>query len=102
MSSKDKVVKIAELARLDLGIGLAREQAEEKLATFAAQFDDIVALMDTLGEVDANGVEPLYWPLAAPVAPPREDVTERRNTREELLKNAPEQDGRFFVVPRIV
>ncbi|CAK7019942.1 MAG: Glutamyl-tRNA(Gln) amidotransferase subunit C [Desulfovibrio sp.] len=101
-SSKERVVNIAKLARLDLCSGLPKEEAEGKLATFAAQFDDIVALMDTLAEVDTEGVEPLYWPLAAPVSPPREDVAARHNTREELLQNAPEQDGQFFVVPRIV
>jgi aspartyl-tRNA(Asn)/glutamyl-tRNA(Gln) amidotransferase subunit C len=93
-SSKDRVVKVAKLSRLDLG--------EKKLDTFAAQFDDIVTLMDTLGEIDTNGVEPLYWPLAAPAAPPREDAVAHDNTRGELLRNAPEQDGQFFVVPRIV
>lgn len=101
-SSKERVVKIATLSRLDLGTGLTGAEAGEKLATFAAQFDDVVALMDTLAEVDTTGVEPLYWPLSAPVAPPREDVAERCNTREELLQNAPEQDGQFFIVPRIV
>lgn len=102
MQSLDKVLKIAALARLDLVMGLSGEEASGQLARFAAQFDDIVALMDTLGEVDTEGVEPLYWPLAAPVTPPREDVAERHNTREELLANAPEQDGQFYIVPRIV
>jgi len=101
-SSKDRVVKIAKLSRLDLETGFEGADAEKKLATFAAQFDDVVALMDTLSEVDTEGVEPLYWPLSAPVSPPREDVAERCNTREELLRNAPEQDGQFFIVPRIV
>ena len=100
--SQEKVVAIAKLARLDLTRGLPPEEAETRLALFASQFDDIVALMDTLAEVDTEGVEPLYWPLAAPPAPPREDVAARHNTREELLANAPEQDGQFFIVPRIV
>lgn len=95
MSSKERVKKIAGLSRLDLGGG-------EKLDVFASQFDDIVALMDTLTGVNTEGVEPLYWPLAAPVSAPREDAVCRTNTREELLQNAPEQDGRFFIVPRIV
>ena len=97
-----KVLAVAKLARLNLTEGLSPEEADKKLILFAKQFDDIVALMDTLGEVETSGVEPLYWPLAAPQAPPREDVTARNNTREELLANAPEQDGQFFVVPRIV
>lgn len=102
MESKERVVRIAKLARLDLGAGLSPEEAETKLATFAGQFDAVVALMDTLAEVNTEGVEPLYWPLAAPVTEPREDVAARHNTREELLRNAPEQDGQFFIVPRIV
>lgn len=100
--SQERVIAIAKLARLDLVRGLSPEEAEKQLALFASQFDDIVALMDTLGEVDTEGVEPLYWPLAAPASPPREDVTARHNDREELLRNAPQQDGQFFVVPRIV
>lgn len=102
MESKERVLRIAKLSRLDLGAGLSPEEAETQLATFAGQFDDIVALMDTLTAVDTTGVEPLYWPLAVPAAQPREDVAERHNTREELLQNAPEQDGQFFIVPRIV
>ncbi len=100
--SLQRVQAVAELARLDLGRGLSPQEAEVKLMRFASQFKDIVALMDTLTEVDTNGVEPLYWPLAAPAAPLREDVARKDCTREELFANAPDQDGRFFVVPRIV
>lgn len=102
MQSLETVKKVAALARLDLGAGLAPDEAERTIARFAAQFDDLVALMDTLAEVDTQGVEPLYWPLAAPVTPLREDEEHRHNTRAELLGNAPEQDGQFFIVPRIV
>jgi aspartyl/glutamyl-tRNA(Asn/Gln) amidotransferase, C subunit len=100
--SINKVLAVAKLARLDLTEGLSPEDAEQKLALFARQFDDIIALMDTLGEVNTDDVEPLYWPLAVSQAPPRDDAAQRHNTREELLANAPQQDGRFFVVPRIV
>ncbi len=82
--SIDTVVSVAKLARLDLTEGLAPDEAERKLALFAGQFDSLVALMDTLGEVDTQGVEPLYWPLTAHEAPPREDIAAKRNTREEL------------------
>jgi aspartyl-tRNA(Asn)/glutamyl-tRNA(Gln) amidotransferase subunit C len=102
MQSKEKVLRVATLARLDLVAGLSPAEAETKLTRFAKQFDDIVALMDTLREVDTTGVEPLYWPLSAEAAPPREDVAVKTNTRDELLRNAPEQDGQFFVVPRIM
>ena len=102
MQSQERVLQVAKLARLDLGSGLSPAEAEAKLAVFAKQFDDIVALMDTLSAEDTTGVEPLYWPLGAPPGQPREDEAVRHNTREELLRNAPEQDGQFFIVPRIV
>ena len=100
--SLEKVLTVASLARLDLVRDLPPMEAEKELAKFASQFNDIVALMDTLAQVETTGVEPLYWPLAKPATPPREDEARRHNTREELLANAPEQDGQFFIVPRIV
>ena len=102
MERQEKVLQVAKLARLDLGMGLDPAEAEKRITLFAKQFGDIVALMDTLSEVETEGVEPLYWPLSAPVSPAREDVAIRHNTRDELLRNAPEQDGQFFIVPRIV
>ena len=101
-NSMETVKAVANLARLDLGMGLPPEEAEKTLARFAGQFDSLVALMDTLAEVDTLGVEPLYWPLDESVSLLREDVARRLNTREEILQNAPEQDGQFFIVPRIV
>ena len=102
MQSQEKVLRVASLARLDLGAGLSDEEASAKLALFARQFDDIVGLMDTLAQVDTTGVEPLYWPVSGPTESLREDEAIRHNTREELLRNAPEQDGQFFIVPKIV
>ena len=98
----ERVLAVAKLARLDLTEGLPPAEAEAALERFAREFKDIVAIMDTLSEVDTAGVEPLYWPLAVPPAAPREDVAVKHNTRSELLAGAPEQDGRFFVVPKIV
>ena len=100
--SLERVLAVASLARLDLTEGLDPAGMEEALERYASEFKDIVALMDTLGEVNTEGVEPLYWPLAVPPAAPREDVAAKHNTRGELLAGAPEQDGRFFVVPKIV
>ena len=100
--SLKRVQAVAKLARLDLTQGLSPEEAEATLDRFAGQFKNIVALMDTLSEVDTEGVEPLYWPLAVPAAPPREDAAHKSCSRQDVLANAPDQDGRFFVVPRIV
>lgn len=85
---------------------LAPDDAER--AHTAAQCSAILAYMDTLAEVDTTNVEPLYSPAFSPndagAASPavREDRAERRRTREEILSGAPDSDGVYFVVPRIV
>ena len=100
--ARHNVLAVAKLARINLTEGLDDQEAEAALERFAAQFAGIVGLMDTLAEVDTEGVEPMYWPLAVPPAPPRDDVAARLRCREDLLRGAPEQDGSFSVVPRIV
>jgi Molecular chaperone len=57
--------------------------------------------MDVLARVDTNEVEPLYSPAQHP-GPLREDVAARKRERTEVLANAPEADGEYFIVPRIV
>ncbi|MDO9632989.1 MAG: Asp-tRNA(Asn)/Glu-tRNA(Gln) amidotransferase subunit GatC, partial [Humidesulfovibrio sp.] len=52
-------------------------------------------------ELDTSSVEPMYTPVDQ-VSVMRDDVVRKDFTREEILKNAPETDGAFFIVPRIV
>lgn len=89
----DDAAAIAKLARLDLD--------QNKLALFATQFNDILGYVEKLGEVDAEDVEPLYSPSEHPTVF-REDKAVQRRKRDEVLANAPEADGSFFIVPKIV
>jgi len=89
----DEVNKIASLARLDI--------PEDQAALFAGQMDTILAYMDTLNELDTSSVEPMYSPVDH-VSVLREDEVIQTTSREAILGNAPEEDGRYFVVPKIV
>ena len=91
--SSEDAAKVAKLARLRLD--------DDKLERFAGQMDGILAYMDTLAECDTSGVEPLYSPVEHD-APLREDVAVKRFARADILAQAPESDGSFFVVPKIV
>lgn len=91
--TRDDVRRMAQLARLDV------DEATQDM--FARQFGDILTYMDTLSRVDTTGVEPLYSP-ALHAGPVRPDVAQNRRQREDVLANAPEQNGEYFVVPRIV
>lgn len=89
----DQAAAVARLARLTPDADL--------LARFASQCNDILAAMESLGEVDTEGVAPLFSPMDhAPVL--REDVVTQRFPRDAILANAPDTDGSFFIVPKIV
>lgn len=91
--SPEDVAKIARLSRLDL--------PQDKLELFAGQLGDILDYMDKLGELETDGVEPLYSPVEHTTVL-RPDEVKKEYARDEVLSNAPKQDGKFFIVPRIV
>ncbi len=91
--SPQEVAKVAKLARLEL--------TDETIAQYSAQLGDILGYMDKLGELDTASVEPMYTPVDHTTVL-REDEVKKLVPREDILKNAPETDGAFFIVPRIV
>lgn len=91
--SPEQVAKVAQLSRLDL--------PQDKLELFAGQLGDILAYMDKLGELNTDDVEPMYSPVKHTTVL-RKDEVRKDYAREDVLSNAPEQDGQFFIVPRIV
>ncbi len=92
VSEKD-VRHIAKLARLEL--------TDAEVQTFSGQLGDILGYMDKLNQVDTTEVEPLYH-VHDQVNRLRADQVETSLPREEALKNAPDTDGTFFKVPRVI
>jgi aspartyl-tRNA(Asn)/glutamyl-tRNA(Gln) amidotransferase subunit C len=90
--SRQEVARIADLARLKL--------TDEKLDLFAGQLNDILEYMEMLGQVDTSQVEPLSSPVEHE-ASYRDDEVEQGFSRDEVLRNAPEDDGAFFIVPKV-
>ena len=88
-----EVAHMAQLSRLSVG--------EQEQALFARQLGDILGYMDVLAKVDTSAVEPLYSPVRHESAA-RQDVAVQVRTRQEVLANAPEADGEYLMVPRIV
>ena len=88
-----EVEHVARLARLDL--------SPEEKERMRAQLDAILAYIDKLRELDTADVEPTSH--AIPVTNVmREDEIRPSFPREEMLANAPELDGDFFRVPKII
>jgi aspartyl-tRNA(Asn)/glutamyl-tRNA(Gln) amidotransferase subunit C len=89
----DQVKHVAKLARLALG--------PEKLEKFAAQLESILEYVAKIDEVDTKGVQPMAHALPVKNVL-REDVVEPALPLEQVLKNAPETDGPFFKVPKVI
>ncbi|WP_319577679.1 Asp-tRNA(Asn)/Glu-tRNA(Gln) amidotransferase subunit GatC [uncultured Desulfobacter sp.] len=91
--SQQEVEKMAHLARLDVD--------DELKETLAGQLSDILDYIDTLKDVDVDGVTPVSG-AAFMNNVLREDIQEPSPGPDVTLANAPERDQDFFVVPRVV
>ena len=89
----DDVRKVAQLARLAL--------PEEKIATYTGQLERILEYVAHLEAVDTEGV-PATTRAVEVVNVTRDDRIEPTPVREQLLDLAPQREGEFFRVPRIL
>ena len=91
--TKDEVLYVADLARLDLD--------DDMIDKFAGQIGTILDYVDKLNEVDTEGVRPTSHAISLTNAF-REDEQIDHLAREKVLANAPQKDDGNFVVPRII
>jgi aspartyl-tRNA(Asn)/glutamyl-tRNA(Gln) amidotransferase subunit C len=91
--SAEDVRKVAELARLAL--------PDDKIATYTAQLERILDYVAQLQAVDTEGVPPTTRAVEV-VNVTREDEVQPTPVREQLLDLAPQREGDFFRVPRIL
>jgi aspartyl-tRNA(Asn)/glutamyl-tRNA(Gln) amidotransferase subunit C len=89
----DDVRKVAQLARLEL--------PEQKIATYTGQLERILDYVAHLEQVDTEGVPPTTRAVEV-VNVTRDDLVETTVVREDLLELAPQREGDFFRVPRIL
>ena len=89
----DDVRKVAELARLAL--------PDEKIATYTGQLERILDYVAHLEAVDTTDVPPTTRAVEV-VNVTRDDQVNPTPVREQLLDQAPQREGDFFRVPRIL
>jgi aspartyl-tRNA(Asn)/glutamyl-tRNA(Gln) amidotransferase subunit C len=93
MIDRETVLKVAYLSRLEL--------TEDEVELFSKQLKDIIGFVEKLNELDTENVVPFYE-LIDVETPLREDIPHESLSQEEALKNAPQKDKGFFVVPRVI
>ena len=75
--------------------------SEQERKEIRADLQEMISFIEKLKEVNTDGVTPLLH-MSSNVNMLREDVVQGSVSREEALKNAPETDGTFFKVPKVI
>jgi len=91
--SDDEVRKIAKLARLRL--------TDAEVALYGGQLSKILDSMTELSKADTSGVAPTTSVLGA-VNVMRDDEPKPFADTEALLAHAPERDGPYFKVRKVI
>tara|TARA_Y100001968_G_scaffold94710_1_gene85042 strand:- start:6592 stop:6885 length:294 start_codon:yes stop_codon:yes gene_type:complete len=91
--SQEDVRKVAKLSRLDLD--------DDEIVKYANQLQEIIGYIEQLGKVDTKDISPTTRAVEV-VNVLREDTVTRTEVRNELLDLAPNREGDFFRVPKIL
>ncbi|MCS6892820.1 MAG: Asp-tRNA(Asn)/Glu-tRNA(Gln) amidotransferase subunit GatC [Rhodovarius sp.] len=90
------VKRIATLARIRI--------EDAALPRMVEELNGILAWVEMLREVDTQGVEPMAGgaPTGQPSLRMREDEVTDGGIAEAILANAPDREGPYFAVPKVV
>jgi len=91
--TREDVRKIAFLARIRI--------ADGELDSLAGELNNIIGWVEQLSKVDTDGVEPMTS-VAEMTLPKRVDAVTDGDVAEKVLANAPDREGDFYTVPKVV
>jgi aspartyl-tRNA(Asn)/glutamyl-tRNA(Gln) amidotransferase subunit C len=91
--SQDDVRHVARLARLAID--------ERHVRLFTSQLESILTYVEQINRADTSNVSPMAH-ASQLVNVLRDDSPEPALTVEQVLQNAPQSDGPFFKVPKII
>jgi aspartyl-tRNA(Asn)/glutamyl-tRNA(Gln) amidotransferase subunit C len=90
---RETVRRIARLARLAVDEG--------QVAAMETELNALLSWVEQLEEVNVEGVPPMTSVVEQRLKM-REDVVTDGGYAEDLIKNAPQPENHFFVVPKVV
>ena len=91
--NKEAVKKISKLSRI--------ASNDEFETSMIKDLNTILKFVDQLNEVDTKDIEPLSSVVEQKLFQ-REDVVKKINEKEEILKNSPNKNENYFVVPKVI
>jgi len=90
---KDTVKHISKLARISLD--------DKKIDSLSKNLSSIITFIEKLNELNTDKTVPLTSIIDASLRA-RKDEEKNENIRNQILKNSPEKNEEFFVVPKVV
>ena len=90
---KDTVKHIAKLARISLD--------EKKINSLSKDLSSIIEFIEKLNELNTKQTAPLTSIINASLQSRKDEVLDEK-IRDQILKNSPEKNEEFFVVPKVI
>ena len=90
---KDTVKHISKLARISLD--------EKKINSLSKDLSSIMKFIEKLNELNTDKTIPLTSIVNASLKSRKDEVKDEK-IRDQILKNSPEKNEEFFVVPKVI
>ena len=90
---KDKIKHISKLARISVD--------DKKIDGLTKDLSSIFKFIEQLNELNTDKVEPLSSILNEPLRLRKDEVNDGK-IRDKILKNSPQKNEEFFVVPKVI
>ncbi len=90
---KDTVKHISKLARISLD--------EKNVDSLSKDLTSIMKLIETLNKLNTDKTAPLTSIINASLKSRKDEVKDGK-IRDQILKNSPEKNDEFFVVPKVI
>ena len=90
---KDTVKHISKLARISLD--------ENKIESLSRDLTSIMKFIENLNKLNTDKIAPLTSIINASLKSRKDEVKDGK-IRDQILKNSPEKNEEFFVVPKVI
>jgi len=90
---KDTVKHISKLARISLD--------EEKIDSLSKDLSSIIKFIEKLNELKTDKTKPLTSIINSSLKLRKDEIKDGK-IRDQILKNSPEKNDEFFVVPKVI
>ena len=90
---KNQVKKVAKLSRISLD--------DSKLESLSKDLVSILNFVEQLNKLDTNEINPLTSIIDKSLDT-RDDTVSDGQIKDQILKNSPEKNEDFFIVPKVV